>query len=328
MTKNWVTIVDFEKALSQSPERLRHSCGYTVELTSGGEPSITVTSLFAEARVLVEGRGYLLCAPLRPDSFAAVEPALEIHRRLRSRRLLPECRVLCDELSYIDSQGAECSCDLLLQRMPEGETLDCAVTHVDTGTLLAALGELTSLYVGLGIRHRNLKPSNLIFGDDGRLHAVRCIYLVNEPDPTAIAGEFAAVESCIRSHPEISGSCLPPVPEPLLRKFDEVQPLHDMMRLVCRDGLFGYVDAAGETVIEPRFTYAENFFENRAVVEVERGRMGVIDRSGRFVVEPVFDMVSMTGEGDFRVRQGSRTGCFDYCGRETAPLHEETFLKQ
>lgn len=51
------------------------------------------------------------------------------------------------------------------------------------------------------------------------------------------------------------------------------------------DGKWGLVDRSGRILIEPRFDHVQDFREERAFVEVGL-RWGVIDKSGEFIVEP------------------------------------------
>jgi hypothetical protein len=61
-------------------------------------------------------------------------------------------------------------------------------------------------------------------------------------------------------------------------------------------GKYGFIDATGQWVIEPRFKSARPFHNGRAIVSVfdhnhvptgfPPGPFGAIDRRGRFVIEP------------------------------------------
>lgn len=56
-----------------------------------------------------------------------------------------------------------------------------------------------------------------------------------------------------------------------------------------RDGKWGYVNRAGDWVIEPRWRQAEQFSEGRAVVDggsADGSAWGIIDRDGNYVLEP------------------------------------------
>src|SRR5438132_13807171 len=55
-----------------------------------------------------------------------------------------------------------------------------------------------------------------------------------------------------------------------------------------RDGRWGFIDARGEWVIEPRFGRAIFIFEKDRVRVEQGGRWGYIDRKGNWLVKPQF----------------------------------------
>ena len=125
-----------------------------------------------------------------------------------------------------------------------------------------------------------------------------------------------------------------------------------LSRIPNGDGLIGYINTAGETIIDPQFQGAENFSEGLAAVLTdeawgfidETGALvispqffycgtplafseglagvdgpgqgcGFIDRSGEWVVDPQFDLVGRFSEGLARVRIGERYGYINRDGR-------------
>jgi len=64
---------------------------------------------------------------------------------------------------------------------------------------------------------------------------------------------------------------------------------------------YGYMDINGNVVIQPSFVYAEGFRDNYAVVEVSEDyaakKLGLIDKKGRFVIEPQYNELLQLGEG-------------------------------
>jgi hypothetical protein len=65
---------------------------------------------------------------------------------------------------------------------------------------------------------------------------------------------------------------------------------------------WGYIDRDGNMTIAPRFAEAEAFRGGRAVVRVSEGfakNSGLIDRSGKFVVKPLYEQISKISDGGF-----------------------------
>ncbi|MHC4248137.1 MAG: WG repeat-containing protein [Planctomycetota bacterium] len=80
---------------------------------------------------------------------------------------------------------------------------------------------------------------------------------------------------------------------------------------------YGYVDATGEIVIEPRFTSCSDFSEGLAVFRTGGGhwvKCGYVDRAGKVVVRPRLGDAWNFSEGRAVVRAGARWGYIDSRG--------------
>ncbi len=77
---------------------------------------------------------------------------------------------------------------------------------------------------------------------------------------------------------------------------------------------YGYIDAQGKWVIEPKFRWADGFKDGSAAAATERGT-GLIDRAGKWLIEPKYDY--LVREGDSLIEAGS--------GNSTGFIHPETF---
>jgi len=310
-------------------EAFRTLRGFIAERRNG-QIFISRTTSFAEARIRMKGKQYLLCAPLTTDAIAAAEPVARAVRQFDSRAFT-EYRILRNEMIFSNSAGCSGRCDLILHELPEGEPLDTAVTHIATDALSNALEMLRSEFLRTGFLHGNLKPANLIYGDDGRLYPIRYHYARTGASAEDTDAEIAAVKDYISSFPFIPAvgeTFAEPYGKVSDPRFDEVAPMHDMMRRVRAGELYGFMDAEGATVIEPVFRYAEDFRENRAVVETGEG-MGVIDRRGRFIIEPRYDIVEFDPErGDYTVKCGAKWARFDYLGCITEEFHETKTIEK
>jgi hypothetical protein len=82
---------------------------------------------------------------------------------------------------------------------------------------------------------------------------------------------------------------------------------------------WGYIDTTGAWVIEPRFTAAYNFGEfGRAPVRLG-GRTALIDRTGRIVVDTMFDYVGPYRGGRAAVMLNGKYGFIDRTGKLVIP---------
>ncbi len=60
------------------------------------------------------------------------------------------------------------------------------------------------------------------------------------------------------------------------------------MASVGLNGKIGLIDKSGKFVIKPKFDYVWSFGEGLVAVKLN-GKYGFIDKSGEFVIEPIFD---------------------------------------
>ncbi|MCX7650869.1 MAG: WG repeat-containing protein [Flavobacteriales bacterium] len=112
-------------------------------------------------------------------------------------------------------------------------------------------------------------------------------------------------------------------------EFQDYKPYHDEER----NG-WGYKDAFGKVVIEPRFGGAMPFQDGRARVASKDGMWGVIDATGTLVVQPKYHEISEFCKGFAEVQVGSnfqpahkiKKGIINMAGREVVKpkfLHVE-----
>ena len=61
--------------------------------------------------------------------------------------------------------------------------------------------------------------------------------------------------------------------------------------------LWGYIDVHGKTVIKPQFMEAGSFINGSTAVMEPEGGCGIIDKRGKFIVEPIYRAISYFKEG-------------------------------
>jgi hypothetical protein len=79
-------------------------------------------------------------------------------------------------------------------------------------------------------------------------------------------------------------------------------------------GKWGYIDTAGNWVINPQFEAAWSFVDGLAPVSVG-GRWGYIDQKGKFIVNPQYDYGGEFYEGNAAFGNGGKYGFIDTKGR-------------
>ncbi len=83
-------------------------------------------------------------------------------------------------------------------------------------------------------------------------------------------------------------------------------------------GAWGYVDKNGEVAIEYIYENAQPFTNGKAKVALH-GKWCVIDKKGRFLLQPEYDDIDMDGDG-FLVKKANKWGWLGADGREMIPV--------
>ncbi|MGG9960190.1 WG repeat-containing protein [Ferruginibacter sp. SUN106] len=94
---------------------------------------------------------------------------------------------------------------------------------------------------------------------------------------------------------------------------------------------YGYINAKNVFVIAPQYAYAENFYAGYAGVYKSKGsrsraqggdEMGIINTTGKTIVEPLYENVSIKRKGGvFVVRQKDKYGMVDSTGKTILPVN-------
>lgn len=88
---------------------------------------------------------------------------------------------------------------------------------------------------------------------------------------------------------------------------------------------YGYKDAKGKVVIEPKFDLAYSPEEGMAAVRLN-GKYGYIDQNGKEVITPKYDSTWKFIGGYAAVKINDRYGFIDKLGKEViAPIYENAY---
>lgn len=285
--------------------------------TATGGIAMSRTSRFAEVEIRWNGARYLLCFPLSGAAIFSVEQTAAKLKYLQTE-LLTDYLLLRDEMIFTDDEGQPHHCDLILHRLPDGEPLNKCVWQYDAETLLRRVDELEQGLLQLDFHHNNLKAENLIVTPQGRLIPIR--YHFARFGSGSDAEQFEALRRLIREEAS-AGMELHEPTAPAYRTRPEftghlfVGEMSDMLIRVEDEAGYGYVDTSNRTVIAPQFIWAADFREGRAEVQTAEG-MGLIDKQGRHVIEPRYEIVDFNPyTGCTRLRREGLWALADYNGR-------------
>ena len=284
-------------------------------------------TMFAEFVVEWRDGRWLLSTPLTAAADEAVERLARMSARLRSAgsKYLAEIRVFRSELMFTDSAGGEHKCDVVMQRIPDGCTLERAGYVTERGALLDELAKMQEAFKRMGFAHNNLKAENIIITEDNIPVAVRYHFARLGADDFAADGRaFVRLREIAASKPlgDDFDDCRAAVAVPA-GGYEIAGPEQERRIRIRRDGLCGFADPSGEVVIEPQFDDADDFREGRACVDVG-GRKGLIDKSGRFVIAARYDeLIYDDGCGISLAESEGVWSAFDYEGHPTGIVHED-----
>ncbi|NNK80553.1 MAG: WG repeat-containing protein, partial [Flavobacteriales bacterium] len=93
------------------------------------------------------------------------------------------------------------------------------------------------------------------------------------------------------------------------------------------DLMLGYLDEYGDTVIIPRFELESNLLDRHAFINghavvIENGKEGLVDISGNYVIEPVYDELKFSGENILVFRLKNRWGHIKIDGNVLPGLYD------
>lgn len=381
---------------------MTHNISPIIEAVASGEPDFSTLkgvdvvksadgSLFCMAggesvifKVLMDGSAFALkCYATTKQDLKERYEQLAIWSRTSD--VIPSMTYLEDELFIIDNYGVQKSIDVLLYRWVEGVTLleaiERSVEFYDSANLLKLCRNFTLLarqLVALPVAHGDLKPQNILVGDDGNMCLVDydmafwnempcrervCTQWYQHPmaeswdENYAIAvivvslfllslepqlfyqyhnGENIIIDTQKATHGGVFNkeidALLAPYPtykslfeivaapspvnrdivpllanlfgakSPSCRVVDEQGILR---RIVCPDGLYGFVDSDENLVVGCSYGDATPFDSGVAGVCLN-GSWYLLDGTGRSAVEDVYDEVGAPAEGLVPVSKNRR----------------------
>ncbi|MDW7693269.1 WG repeat-containing protein [Flammeovirgaceae bacterium SG7u.111] len=108
-------------------------------------------------------------------------------------------------------------------------------------------------------------------------------------------------------------------------EFDYVGEVSEGLKVVKKDGFYGYVEEKGAVVIPLAFDDAQAFREGGGAVKKE-GKWGFVDKNGELIIPHKFDKATSFFEGKAAFRKGAMWGYIDKEGNEViSPKYDFAF---
>ncbi|MFI3304727.1 MAG: WG repeat-containing protein [Rikenellaceae bacterium] len=252
--------------------------------------------------------------------------------RLHARRVVSMAQG-CDNSLFQDCQIRECRVDSL-NNPYDALYIDIMFVSIESGRLLSECTASESLYLAVellestlqqfDIYFENLSPENVIVGIDGRLYP----FLYN--NIRFCRGDYSADCDSLRSWLSLAsgiGECevidyMDPYP---IRDIASIKylfqgfPRCDRSVVKCYNKRWGYINSAGDMVVEAQYAMAYGFVDGYAVV-VSRKGWGLIDIDGVETIPSTYEDLAYNGGEICSAKRGDRWAYFSCSGAQLTPF--------
>ena len=304
------TIMQFQNAMLH-PEECLHSCkGMECD-----RETLTRTKYFAECRAEHDGKMVMVYAPITPKSMTMIRLANSV---------LPANSSHVQKLHIVDNEilcvGFDMRlCPMIIEPLPEGTLLSEALYTHSRERLVHGLDALRNELQRYDVSINHLHPNSIIVDRAYRWHVIRPYYAThgfgNDVEAFDKLNELIARYSLSY---EYDGNILHEDFAPYGAGNTTYRyPIREGLRRFSTPERFGYEDDKGNVVIEAKFRSASDFMEDRAIVQGDNHRWGIIDKRGRYIIAMEYDYVEFNvDDGTSEVMLNEQTAIFDYFGKQ------------
>lgn len=236
------------------------------------------------------------------------------------------CDINIVENEIVYSGLSSGSCLLAMESMPKGARLNEALYTYSMSRLQRGFDEFKRRLRKLDISHNNLSTSNIIIDEESHWHTI-CNYNLSN----GFGGDRRSFMAIERKINDIA------MPDETPTKVLEQQHLHNITtdadgftiypivescrRFTSRNGV-GFKDRDGNVIIADEYLSATDFMCNRSVVQLKNHKMGIINRKGRYILEPKYSSIDYNPmDGISIVHDGELETRFNYLGEQIEEWH-------
>ena len=309
------TITQFRNAMMHPDVCLRRCREIACE-----PDTFTRTQYFAECRAELHGERVMVYAPITMTSMAMVrcaKEALATNNCHTSNFVIFEDEMLCT--------GINCHYGtIIIEHLPEGTPLSEALYTHTYNNLVTGLETLRIELQQCNVSINHLHPDSIIVDSHHQWHVIRGYYATH-----GIGGDIEAFDKLkeLITRYSISDNA---TNETLHEEFSyygvnsdsnlTVYPMCEGLRRFATLTGYGFEDDKGNTVIDAIYHSAQDFIEDRALVESHYGRWGLIDKQGRYIIDMKYDHIEFdVDNGMSEVTLNGHRATFDYFGMQLTP---------
>lgn len=281
--------------------------------------TIRSTKYFIECRAVYYGNPVMVYAPITPHSTAMATRAIAAHdKKIKSIGTLT---IVANEMLCTGITLRRCS--LIVEKLPLGTPLSEALYTFTNSHLKYGLEQLEAELKENQICVNHLSIDNIIVDNKYNWHVIRPYYVSKDigNDTEAFNRLREQIDSCSLSDSiDINSSVCEGYSEYGCTKDDNGRILYRASEGLCRFKSnigVGFEDESGNIVIADKYLSATDFMEDRSIVETFDHKMGIIDRSGKYIIKPSYHNIEFNiDNGESRVVSKGRYATFDYFGNQ------------